>query len=245
MTWRALFFGGVLTALFSPVPASSSLTADAILAKSDAIRVPAGDHSVIATVISVDPNGRKDKATYEVWLKGINKTVIKTLAPVSDRGTSILMLGHDLWAFLPMVAKPIRISLQQRLLGEVSNGDLARTNFVGDYRPELVESKPNFYVLQLRAKSDDVTYGSIKLWIDRPTFRPLKAAFYAESGRLLKVGSYEDFKPMAGATRPSRLVITDAVVRGQVSTIYYEKITARDDLAEKYFTKDYLKKLKY
>jgi len=40
-------------------------------------------------------------------------------------------------------------------------------------------------------------------------------------------------------------VFTDALVKGQVSTITYGDIMPRNDLADKYFTKDYLKKLKY
>jgi len=226
-------------------PACADLTADQILANADAIRLPAGDSSANVTVVSTTPSGKRETAGYEVWLKGTGKTVIKTLSPAADRGTSLLMLGHDLWVFLPSVSKPIRISLQQRLLGEVADGDLARANFVGDYLPTILETKPNFYVLDLRAKSENVTYGRIKLWVDRSNFRPLKAAFYAVSGRLLKVGSYEDYKSIAGAVRPARLVFTDAVAQGHVSTIYYDTITPRDDLAEKYFTKDYLKKLKY
>ena len=234
-----LLFGVVL-------PARAGLTADQILARTDEIRFPSGDSSVQATVTSKKP-GRsvEDKAVYEVWIKGRDRTLIKTLSPATDRGTSILMVDKDLWVYLPDVSKPLRISLQQRLLGDVSNGDLARANFVGDYKPTLVESHRTFYVLLLKARSEDVTYGSIKLWIDRPSYRPLKAAFYAASGRILKVGSYEDFKPMAGGIHPSRVVFTDALVKGQKSTIHYSDIAPRNDLADKYFTKDYLKKLKY
>ena len=155
------------------------------------------------------------------------------------------MVDRDLWVFLSEVAKPLRISLQQRLLGDVSNGDLARANFVGDYKPFLSETHAAFFVLILKAKTEDVTYGSIKLWVDRQSFRPIKAAFYASSGRILKVGSYENFKPMKDGIHPTRVVFTDAILKGQVSTIDYGDITPRDDLVDKIFTKDYLKKLKY
>jgi len=227
------------------LPVWSDSTADKILAKADSIRMPHGDSSVNTLIVSQKPSGTIEKTGYEVWLKGTEKTIIKTISPAADRGTSILMLGHDLWVFLPTVSKPVRISLQQRLTGEVSNGDLARANFVEDYTPTLVEAKPSFFLLLLKAKSEDVTYGSIQLWVERPSCRPLKAAFYAASGRILKVGSYENYKSFNGVMRPSKLVFTDALVKNQISTLYYDKITARTDLADKYFTKDYLKKLKY
>ena len=35
----------------------------------------------------------------------------------------------------------MRLSLSQRLTGEVSNGDLARANFAGDYKPKLLRTE--------------------------------------------------------------------------------------------------------
>jgi outer membrane lipoprotein-sorting protein len=224
--------------------AAETPTAKAILARADDTRFPGGDSRIEATVVSIRPGGHREEAAYEVLLKGRDKTLIKTLSPATDRGTSILMLGHDLWVFLPDVSKPVRVSLQQRLLGEVSNGDLARANFVGDYTPRLLESKAKYYLLDLVAKNDSTTYGRVKLWVDRSTFLPIRAAFYAASGRLLKVGSYENYTKMADALRPTRLVFTDAVERGKQSTILYREIQPQS-FPEKYFTKDYLKKLKY
>ena len=43
----------------------------------------------------------------------------------------MLMRGNDLWVFLPSVSQPVRLSLSQRLTGQVANGDLARANFSG------------------------------------------------------------------------------------------------------------------
>jgi len=239
-------FSKLLLLLMLAIPVQAALTADQILEKADEVRFPSGSASVRTVVVSKKPGRSTDEsAEYDVWVKGRDRTLIRVLSPASDRGTAILMAEGGLWIFLKNVSKPLRVSLQQRLIGEVSNGDLARTNFVGDYTPVIIEKQPAFYVLSLKAKRDDVTYGSIKLWVQRTTFKPLKAAFYAVSGRILKVGSYEGYKMMHGHEHPSRIVFTDAVTKGKVSTITYDDITPRTDLADKYFTKDYLKKLKY
>jgi outer membrane lipoprotein-sorting protein len=216
-----------------------------ILAKADDIRMPQGEYRVVTRVVSSKPNRTDQEATYEVLLKGRDKTLVKTLAPATDRGTSMLMIGRDLWIFLQNVSKPLRVSLQQRLLGDVANGDLARANFSGDYLPTIESARPNFYRLRLKANSDDVTYGSVQLWVDRKTFRPLRARFFSASGKVLKVGSYENYKMMAGAMHPSRLVFVDAITKGQKSVIYYDRLEKQSGLPDKLFTKDYLKKLKY
>jgi hypothetical protein len=155
------------------------------------------------------------------------------------------MLDRDMWIYLPSVSKPVRVSLQQRLIGDVAYGDLARADFSGDYTPKIAASKPAFWELLLSAKNERVTYGSVRLWVDRATYRPIRAAFYAASGRLLKVGSYESYRRLAGADRPSRLVFTDAVLKGHSSTITYLRMDQEASFPEKLFTKDYLKKLKY
>jgi len=235
---------GILLAAWPASVARAELSAGQILTRSDAVRLPDGDFKVETKVISTKA-GKEDVTTYEALVKGRDRTLIKTLSPATERGTSVLMVDHDLWVFLPDVSKPIRISLQQRLVGEVSNGDLARMNFDGDYAPRLVENKPTFYKLDLIAKREDVTYGRIGLWVAKKTFRPLKATFYAASGRLLKVGSYEDYRMLGGAMRPGRLVLTNAVEKDRLSTIYYSDMHDEGSLPEKYFTKDYLKKFKY
>jgi hypothetical protein len=187
-------------------------------------------------------------ATYEVLVKGREKTVIKTLLPKVERGRLLLMRGRSLWAFFPEVSKPLRISLQERLIGEVANGDIARANFSGDYTAQILRTEKTdgkeYYVLELTAVSDEVTYARVILWAEKKTFWPLKAEFYAISGRLLKTCFYENYKMLAGRLRPTRLVMEDPLVKGQKSVIEYGNMQIKQ-LPEKYFTKDYMKKLMY
>jgi hypothetical protein len=227
-----------------PCAAEQRLSASQMLARADAIRFPSGDQEVKTTVTFVRPNHEADVGKYDVLTKGSEKTLIKTLAPATEHGNSFLMVGHDLWAFISNVSQPVRISFQQRLLGDVANGDLARANFVGDYTPTLLKQNDRYYVLNLVAKSEDVTYGRVLLEIEKKTFRPVKAQFFAVSGKLLKTGSYEGYRLLAGALRPTRLVFDNPVIQGQKSVITYTEMNT-GDFPDKYFTKDYLKKLKY
>nr|AEQ20575.1 hypothetical protein [uncultured bacterium CSLF42] len=181
---------------------------------------------------------------YEVLAKGNEKTLIETLEPASAHGNSILMVGHDLWIFVQDVSQPLRISFQQRLMGDVANGDLARANFVGDYTPSIAKENSQFYVLNLNAKFDDVTYSRVLLVVEKKTFRPVKAQFFAASGKLLKSGSYENYREVEGALRPTRLVFSNPLVKGQTSVVTYSTLV-KENFPDKYFTKDYLKKLKY
>jgi outer membrane lipoprotein-sorting protein len=239
--------------LAAPFVISKSFAARAdhaaqIVSKADLVRSPKLDYTVDVTVTSIRPGRSNRTATYEVLVKGSEKTVIKTIAPAIDRGTTILMLGRDLWAFMPDVSKPIRISLQQRLIGDVANGDIARANFSGDYtarvlRTETVKAR-SYYVLELIANDDRVTYGKVIYWVNKKTFHPLKAEFYTASGRLLKHCSYEDYKRLAGRLRPTSLVLRNSLSKGRISIIKYQQMRIRK-IPSKFFTKNHMKKLKY
>lgn len=240
----------ILVSLLMSVAAVSAAdpSAETILNEADEVRNPQSDYTVDVTVSSVRPGKDPKIAKYEVLLKGKTKTVIKTMAPAVDRGTSMLMVDYDFWVFLPTISKALRISLQQRLLGEVANGDIARVNFSGDYSPKLLKTESiegiDYYVLELTAKDERVTYHRVLLWVQKDNFHPLKAEFYAVSGRILKSASYEDYRQIAGRLRPTRLVLNDPLVRGQRSVIEYSNVIP-GSLPDKYFTQQNLKRLRY
>ncbi|MDI6789722.1 MAG: outer membrane lipoprotein-sorting protein [Thermodesulfobacteriota bacterium] len=238
----------IVLLLFLPVPCIAHPSAEEVLEKADEVRSPQLDYKVFVEVTSIRPGKEPKKAKYEVLIKGKDKTIIKTLEPRMDRGTSLLMIDYDLWVFLQNISKPLRISLQQRLIGEVANGDIARANFSGDYIPKILKiesiAQKDYYVLELLAKDERVTYHKVILWIQKDSFHPFKAEFYAVSGRILKMCSYENYQQVLGRLRPTRLVLDDPLVRGQKSILEYSDMTLTQ-LPEKYFTKDYLKKLKY
>lgn len=233
---------------FSAQGAWAGLSPEEIITKVDVVRNPEMDYIVTAKVTSYKPNRPLRIGLYEVMMKGRENTIIKTMEPQTERGRSLLMRGPDFWAFFPEVAKPLRITLQEKLSGDVANGDIARTNFSGDYSPTLMRDDDidgkKYYVLELKAKTQTATYGKVILWVLHDSFWPLKAEFYAISGRFLKTCSYEAYKALGGQERPSKLVLTDAIIKGQYSTIEYDNMNIQE-IPEKYFSKEYLKKLAY
>lgn len=220
--------------------------ARSILEKADQIRFPQEgfqvDISIVTTTEGQDPDTRK----YRVLSKGNDSTIIQITEPAAERGQTILMKGRDLWVFLPTVSQPVRLSLAQRLTGQVANGDLARANFAGDYNPKLLRidsiDGQQYQVLELSAVDRGVTYNKVIYWVRQSNFWPHKAEFYSLSDRLLKTCYYEGFKQMAGKTRPTKLVMEDALRKGERSVLEYTAMRLRE-LPDKIFSKEYLKKL--
>ncbi len=220
--------------------------ARSILEKADQIRFPQEGFQVDILVVTSKDGQTTEERKYRVLSKGNENTIVQVTEPASERGQIMLMKGRDLWVFMPNISQPVRLSLAQRLTGQVANGDLARANFVGDYAPKLLRSETvdgeKANVLELHAADRGVTYQRVLLWVRQSNNYPHKAEFYAASGRLLKTCLYQNFERMAGRARPTRLVMEDALRKGEQSVLEYSAMKLRD-LPDKVFTKDYLKRL--
>jgi outer membrane lipoprotein-sorting protein len=239
-----VFALGLLAAAIAPAAAAPS--AEEILRRADEIRLPQEGFEVQVAIRSVERGRDAEERTFKVLSKGNANTIVMTVSPASERGQILLMKDRDLWLFLPRVSQPVRLSLAQRLTGQVANGDMARANFAGDYVASLAGTetvgRDAMYVLELRANDRKVTYQRVRYWVRQADYRPHKAEFYSVSNKLLKTCRYEDFRPLAGVLRPARLVMTDALVQGAESTLLYSDMKLRQ-LPDQVFTKEYLRRL--
>lgn len=226
--------------------AQSGSDARTLVALADEIRFPRESFQTDITVTNFNDGIQGDERRYRVLSRGNENTIVLTISPASERGQALLMRGRDLWVFMPTVSQPVRLSLAQRLTGQVANGDLARANFSGDYDPALSGREElegtDCHVLELTGVDRGVTYARVRYWVAAADNRPMKAEFYAVSGRLLKTCRYENFRDMAGRVRPTRLVMEDALKPGDFSVLEYEAMALRD-LPERMFTREYLRRL--
>lgn len=242
----ALLLGLSAGAAAAEGAADGDALAREMLLRADRIRFPDGGFQVDVAITTTQPDSEPDVRTYRILSKGNNRTLVQTTLPVLDRGQILLMRERDLWAFLPNLSQPIRLPLSQRLTGQVANGDLARANFVGDYEPKILRKEKiegeTYQVLQLDAVDKWITYRRVLYWVNTRNARPYKAEFYALSGRLLKTAHYQAFATLGGESRPTRILVEDALRKGHSSVLEYSNMAERD-LPDKIFTKDYLKKL--
>jgi hypothetical protein len=217
-----------------------------IVRDADRYRRPA--ESFVWKITITSEEGRKAPSVdgFEVYVKGAGRSFVKFVAPPRNVGRSLLALGRDLWIYLPDAGKPVRIPFSQRLVGQVANGDIARADYAGDYDATLIGEETidgvGCHVLQLKARTKEVTYAGVKYWVSRDGRRPVKAEFYAGTGTLLKTGTFAAFKETAGRTLATRLTLIDAIRKDRTSVLDYGEIVVRD-LPEKYFDKNFMKSL--
>lgn len=157
-----------------------------------------------------------------------NASVAETLEPARSKGAKLLQIEHNMWLTKIGLSKPIPISPRQRMNGQASNGDIAATNYAGDYNgalagEELVNGEL-CYILELTAKHKRTTYDRIRYWISAQREVGVKAEFYSLSGKLLKTARFEYSNTIQyeGRRTPfiSRMVIHDALTPAETVMEY-------------------------
>lgn len=200
--------------------------AAAVLAKSDAWRNPLDSFSIDVEVTSWKGSS-SETSRFRVHGKGSDRSVVEFLAPASEKGKQLLMLRDAMWIYLPSASRPIRISPMQRLMGEASNGDVARSSFSADYRPLRMTAEPGAWLIELEAKDPAMSYRKVLLRIATDTFRPIDAEFFVASGKRLKRAHFRKFDSMAGNRTVSEVEIEDLVRVGRRTTMRYSNLIAR------------------
>jgi hypothetical protein len=153
-----------------------------------------------------------------------------------------------MWFFDPSTKASVRLSPQQRLMGQASNGDVVTVNLARDYTAALLAEEEvrdgekrqrPAYKLGLTAANEDATYASIEFWIDAENRRPIKGRFFADSGRLLKTVYYRRYESQLGTQRPTEAVIIDGLNPRSVTLMRFSDYTAKN-LPTTWFQRDYL-----
>src|SRR4029078_11995234 len=192
--WARVFCGVVLSVQLCFAATADEEAAQLILESADHIRFPRQGFRVDVSIRSTAPDKQTDVRKYRILTKGNENTVVMITEPAAEKGQMMLMKARDLWIFVPSISQPVRLSLGQRLTGQVANGDLARSNFTGDYTPKILRTDvidaDKYTVLELTAIDRSVTYSKVIYWVNEANSRPYRAEFYSLSNRLLKTCRY-------------------------------------------------------
>src|SRR5688500_15178501 len=98
-------------------------SAEAILAASDAIRIPQRSFALKVTLVEYRDARQQDTMTLASYAKpgirgGQFLTLLRIVAPARDANKLLLKNGNDLWLYDPSSKATMRLSPQQRLLGQ-------------------------------------------------------------------------------------------------------------------------------
>ena len=214
-----------LLCFFSVATASAAPDAQSILQNSDRAR-GGGLPGIVWEIRLSSRDGTRVDEPQRLIVKAVGESsVAETQEPPRFKGSKLLQMERNMWLTKPGLSKPIPISPRQRMSGQASNGDIAATNYAGDYEAQMsgedtIDGEP-CYVLELTAKHKRTTYDRIRYWVSVKNETATKAEFYSLSGKLLKTARFEYGNTIEhdGKRIPfvSKMVIRDALIDAETT----------------------------
>ncbi|MGA7161797.1 MAG: outer membrane lipoprotein-sorting protein [Bacteroidota bacterium] len=181
-------------------------------------------------------HGRRETRTVESksWQRGTSESYSEFLAPAREKGTKMLKLRDMLWNYSPSTDRTIMISgslLRQSVMGS----DLSYEDMMEDpHLPNLYSATVVFqdtlsgrdcWILDLKAKKEDVSYDHRRVWVDKERYIVLKEYLYAESGKLLKTMDVREVMHVQDRWLAKSILYKDVLKEGEGTEFYIDAIT--------------------
>ena len=181
-------------------------------------------------LVNVEPDGNKKEFTLFSVKKGADKIAALFLAPASEKGRSTLRLGDNMWLYIPNVGKPIRITSLQSVVGGVfNNADILNLDYSAEYVVEKLDEGGQEYLLFLKAKTREVAYDRLKIWVNKDKKLPTKIECLTEASMLIKTLYFKDHKDFGGGiVRPAVIETDSPLYKGYKSIMIFATINKRD-----------------
>lgn len=229
--------------------AAPTLTADQILARIDQNLTFESRSSRMT--MTVTKNGRVKSYEIVSYGRGAEEGASEYLSPARDAGTKMLKKGDELWMYMPSVEKVQKISghmLRQGMMGsdlsyeDMLESDDWRSNYNAVALPDEPVNGRACWVLDLTAKSEDVSYPRRKVWVDQEWLLPVRQELYALSGMLLKVWIMSDPKRYGDRWYPMKMTVEDKLQQGSKTEIVFTELLFSVPLEEEIFTTRWLER---
>jgi len=208
------------------------------------------ENRVFESTMTIHGANRSRTITSRTYAEGYSKSFTEYLTPAREQGTKMLKLGNQLWIYSPSTDRIIQISghmLRQSVMGS----DLSYEDMMDDRKltelytasldGEEVIGGRKTWILNLTAKVSDVSYHSMKMWVDTERYVPLKEELFGSSGQLLKRTTFEEVKQIAGRWFPMQLTYKDVLKSGDGTKFTITSVQFDQKIPDYIFTKAALK----
>jgi outer membrane lipoprotein-sorting protein len=228
-------------ALAGPTPAAKPPAAKPPAAEAKPAAEPTAAELIARYDAIIGPESYEGEAEMSAWREdGSSRTYLMRMlkvgddkfrvwfkSPASVRGQEVLRSGNNLWVYLPDLKRAARLANRDSFQGgDFNNSDVLRVNYSRDYDSKLVPSDvPDTWAVELKAKSQDTSYDSIKLWLRKSDGQPVKGQYFGSSGKLVRSAEFSEHTEFEkGYTRPARVIMRNELVKSRRSELVYKSM---------------------
>jgi len=223
--------------------------ANKILAELDDLgNFPGKDYSALFTIVSEKPGEKQSVTQVRIFRRDAKKQfTILIMLPEVNKGQGYLREDDNVWFYDPTSRKFSHSSVKENLQNsEAKNSDFTANSMADDYAIQKVTEgtvgKYTVWILDLKAKTNEVSYDRLLLYIRKDKTMTLKEEAYSVNGRLMRTTLYPKYITLEGKLLPSQILIVDEINKGEKSQITMAEQSV-EKLPDKVFTKTFLEQV--
>lgn len=184
--------------------------------------------------------------TMDSWSKGKDKSLVRILTPLKEKGTTTLKSGNNVYTYLPKTDRTIRLTSSMMMgswMGShFTNDDLVKESRLSDdYDPQITyegqRNGENIIEFTLIPKPDaPVVWGKIVTVVHAEDNIPITSRYYDEDMVLARTMSFTNIKTMGGRKLPAVLHVVPTDKPDEYTEIIYDKIKFDINLSDEFFS---------
>lgn len=223
---------------------AETLTAKDILDKVDDLYRGTSSHGKMTMKVITAHWSRT--LTLDFWSKGKERSFVKILAPLKEKGSATLRSGTDIWNYLPKVNRVVKLPssmMSASWMGShFTNDDLVKeSRFTQDYTFDITfqgaRDGQDIVELTCIPKPDaPVVWGKVVVTVRKSDYLPLKTLYYDEGLKLARTMTFSDFKEISGRNLPAVMTLTPEDKPGEETQVTYDAIDFNVSLRDDFFS---------
>lgn len=188
----------------------------------------------------------------EGWSKGKEKTLVRILTPLKEKGMATLKSGNNIYSYLPRTDRTIRLTsgmmMGSWMGSHFTNDDLVKESRMDeDYEPTISfegeRDNKNIIEFTLIPKPDAaVVWDKVVLSVLSDGYLPLIEYYYDEDMNIARTITFSKIEQMAGRLIPTVMRVVPADKPDEFTEIIYEKLELNIKLSDAFFSLSSLKR---
>jgi hypothetical protein len=210
----------------------------------------ASSHTILTMQVKTSRYTRNIRL--EGWSKGKEKTLVRILTPLKEKGTTTLKSGSNIYSYLPRTDRTIRLTsgmmMGSWMGSHFTNDDLVKeSRMEEDYDPTVSfegrRGNQDIIEFTLIPKPDAaVVWGKVVLTVLTDGYLPLIQYYYDEDMNIARTITFNKIKQMAGRLRPTVMRVVPADKQNEYTELVYEKMEMDIKLSDAFFSLSHLKR---
>lgn len=143
----------------------------------------------------------------KVWTQGVDKSLVRIIAPKKDIGNGTLVLGDDMWSYTPKINRVIKLPSSMAHQGwmgsDFSNNDVAKADdLIDKFAHTLIDTQTHeglkLYIIESIPHEDAPVVWGKEIIKVREDYLMIEQEFYDQDNLLVKKLTSSDIKLMSG-----------------------------------------------